>query len=207
MSEHIYTYDDPPSERHLAKATDILRNDGVLAFPAGTSWAFGCHASSQKGIERIRRLNPSHPKEKSFSLICSSISMASSVGNIDHSLYRVLKKAWPGPYTIIVKRNRNLPRQIKDKRQVVGIRIPACAMLLALVEKFEHPIATTSLPYKADGVPYKMGYEVFDAFGHALDLVLDLGDELEGLESTVIDYSEGQAEIIRVGAGDTSIFG
>ena len=207
MAEHLYTYSDPPSERHLEKAVSLLEGDGVIAFPAGTSWAFGCHAASQKGLDRIRRLNPGHPKEKSFSLICSDISMASSVGNIDHSLYRVLKKAWPGPYTILVKRNRTLPRQIKDKRQVVGIRIPKCPMLLALVAKFGHPIATTSLPYKEENTPYRMGYEVFDSFGHALDLVLDLGEQLIGMESTVVDYTSGMAEIIRVGAGDISIFG
>lgn len=207
MSEHIYTFDDPPSERHLDKASRILKNGGVLAFPAGTSWAFGCDAASQKGLERIRRLNPDHPKDKSFSLICASISMASSVGIIDHSLYRILKKAWPGPFTIIVKSSRNLPRQIKDKRQVVGLRIPDCPMLLALIETFGHPIATTSLPHREDDSPFKMGFEVFEAYGHGLDLVMDLGEELDGRDSTVVDFSGGNADIVRIGAGDISIFG
>lgn len=207
MAEHIYTYDDPPSERHMAQAVKILEAGGVLALPAGNSWAFACNASSSKALERIRRLNPSHPRDKSFSLICADIAMASSVGNIDHGLYRVLKKAWPGPYTIIVKRNRTLPKQIKDKRQVVGIRIPDCRMLLGLVKAFDGPLATTSLPSKDDFTPYKMGYEVFETFGHALDLVLDLGEELDGSESTVVDFSEGEAELVREGAGDLSIFG
>lgn len=207
MSKHIYTYNDPPSERDIAKACKILEQGGVIAFPAGTSWSFGCCATSSRGLERIQRLNPNHPKDKSFSLICSDISMASSVGNIDHALYRVLKKAWPGPYTIIVKRSRNLPRQIKDKRKVVGIRIPKCHMLLSLVETFGRPIATTSIPRKKDGTAYAMGYEIMDVFGHALDLILDLGEELSGEESTVVDYSEGEPEIIREGAGSLDIFG
>ena len=128
MTEHLYTFVNPTSERHLDKACHILSEGGVIVYPAGTNWAFGCDARNVKALDKIRVLKPQHPKERPFSLICSDIAMASTVGNIDHQLYRILKKAWPGPYTVIVKRNRSLPRQIKDKRQVVGIRIPEAAI-------------------------------------------------------------------------------
>jgi len=58
-----------------------------------------------------------------------------------------------------------------------------------------------------DGRPAAFGYEVFDAFGHGLDLLLDLGNELPGLESTIVDLTEtGVAKLIRQGAGDATIF-
>ena len=142
-----------------------------------------------------------------YSLICSDMAMASNVGNIDHQLYRYLKKAWPGPYTVIVKRNRTLPRQIKDKRQVVGIRIPECPMVLALVEKFGRPLATTSIPARDNGEPLRMGYEIFDVYGHGIDLLLDLGEELPCLDSTIIDVSEGYPILVRQGVGDPAMFG
>ncbi len=207
MSEHLYTYDDPPSERDLEKACRVLDRGGVLAYPMGVNWAFGCNASDHKALVRLQRLKPSHPKKQPYSLICSSMSMASTVGNIDHQMYRYLKKAWPGPYTVIVKSNRTLPRQIKDKRQVVGIRIPECPMVLALVEKFGHPLATTSVPEKPDGEPLRMGYEIFDYFGHAIDLLLDLGEELACLDSTIIDFSDGHPILVRKGVGEPSVFG
>ncbi|MBQ47470.1 MAG: threonylcarbamoyl-AMP synthase [Zetaproteobacteria bacterium] len=207
MAEHLYTYIDPPSKRHLDKACGLLADGKVICYPTGTSWAFGCDASSSKGLDKLHLLNPMHPKEKSLSLICNSISMASNVGNIDHQLYRILKKIWPGPYTVIVKRNRTLPRQIKDKRPVVGIRIPDNPLVIALVEKYGHPLATTSVPLSAEGAPYKMGFEIFDKFSHALDLLLDLGEELPGTETTVVDFSDGFPDVVRVGAGDVKIFG
>lgn len=206
MSEHLYTYDNPPSKRHLEKACQILKNGGVLVYPMNINWAFGCDASNVKAIDRIRRLKPAHPKERPFTLICDSISMASKVGHLDHQLYRILKRVWPGPFTVIVKRNRTLPRQIKDKRHLVGIRIPDCNLIRSLVTEFGFPLATTSVPLKPTGEPYRLGYEIYEEFSHGLDLLLDLGEELSGQESTIVDCSEDEIRIVREGFGDPNLF-
>ena len=207
MGDHIYTFIDPPSERDLARAIRCLEKDGVLAYPTEVNWAIGCDAANTKAIDRIRQLKPAHPKERPFTLICSDISMAATVGHIDHHAYRILKKIWPGPYTVLLRRMRSLPRQIKDKRPVVGVRIPDSPLILALVEKFGRPLATTSVPLKNDETAYHMGWEVFEEFGHGLDILLDLGLSLPGLESTIVDFSADAPEIVRVGAGDPSVFG
>jgi len=204
--EHLYTYVDPPSQRHLDQACSILEAGGVLVYPTDFNWALGCDATSTKGLERIQKLKPEHPKHRPFSLLCSSISMAADYGNIDHHVYRWIKKLWPGPYTILVERNRNLPRYIKDKRKVVGLRIPDNVLVVALIEKLGKPLATTSVPLLRNGATPRFGYEVVESIGHGVDLVLDLGDELPGLESTIVDFTQGFAEVIREGVGDASIF-
>jgi tRNA threonylcarbamoyl adenosine modification protein (Sua5/YciO/YrdC/YwlC family) len=207
MSEHLYTYDDPPSERHLEKAVKILENDGVIVMPTATNWAFCCDPRRSRAIDRIHRLKPMHDDKRPFSFIVSSISMAAEVGNIDNYVYPVLKKVWPGPFTIIVKRNRVLPRHLKDKRQTVGIRNPDCNLCLALVERLGFPLLVTSVPHRADGFPYHMGYEIFDVYGHGIDLLFDLGEEVSGEESTIIDFSEGGMTVLREGAGDLRLLG
>lgn len=206
MAKLIYTYDNPPSERDLEEACKILYNDGVIAYPTDVNWAFGCDAANVKALDKIRLLKPSRPKERPFSLLCSDISMASTIGNITHSSYRFLKKAWPGPYTIIVQRNKNLARQIKDKRKVVGIRIPNSPLILALVKKFGSPLATTSIPNMPNEIPISMGYQVEQYFGHGINLILDLGEQSIGRESTIIDFTEGYPTLVRPGVGDPSIF-
>ena len=207
MAEHLYTYDNPPSARDLAKALKVLENDGVLAYPTDVNWAFGCDAKSSKAMDRIHRLKPSHPKDRPFSLICGSISMAAEYVNIDNSAYRMLKKAWPGAYTVLLTATKTFPRQLKDKRRVVGIRIPESPLLLAVVEKLGRPIATTSVPPPRPGEPTpRFGYEVFEDHGHGIDLLLDLGQELPGLESTIIDLTSGVPELMRAGVGDPAIF-
>lgn len=207
MSEHLYTYINPVSERDMKKAIAVLEGDGILAYPLDSNWAFGCNASSPKALDKIRRLKPTHPKDQPFSLICMDMSMAASVGNVDNHHYRILKKAWPGPYTVILTRHKSLPRQIKDKRPVVGIKVPESPLIRELVERFGKPLATTSVPHKADDSPYLMGYEVMEDFGHGLDLLLDLGEELLGMDSTIIDFTESEPVLVRLGAGDPKIFG
>lgn len=210
-AKHLYTYIDPVVESHLERALDVIRNGGIIAYPTDVNWAFGCDASNIKSLDKIRMLKPFHPKERPFSLICSDLAMVSSVANVDSQAYRILRKVLPGPYTILLARNRTLPRQIKDKRKIVGIRIPKSPLLLALVEKFGHPIATTSVPLLQSNtselpVSARFGFEVLENFGHAVDLIIDLGEAVPGLESTIVDFSEGTPHMIRLGLGDPKPF-
>jgi tRNA threonylcarbamoyl adenosine modification protein (Sua5/YciO/YrdC/YwlC family) len=203
--EHLYTYIDPPNERHLEKACQVLGNDGVIIYPTGINWAFACDAASKKAIEKIDRLKPGSEKH-AYSLICCDISMASNVSNIDHAMYRILKRLWPGHYTVLLKRNRSLPKQIQDKRQIVGVRIPDSPLAIAVVQKFGKPLVTSSLPLRRDESLYHQGYEVAEDFSsRGVDLLLDLGEHLSGLESTIVDYSEGTPIVVREGAGDISL--
>ena len=207
VAEHIFTYIDPPCEKDLERAVVVLRKDGVIAYPTDVNWAFGCAASSVKGLDRIRSLKPHHPKDRPFSFLCGSISMAAEIGVIDHQAYSMLKKAWPGPYTVLLKANRSLPRQLKETRPVVGIRVPDNPLLLALIERLQEPLITTSAPELTSGGPAHHGYEIEDEFGHGLDVILDLGEELVGAESTIVDLTEGAPTLVRAGNGDVSIFG
>lgn len=207
MAEHLYTYINPVSERDMTKAIAVLENDGILAYPLDSNWAFGCAAHSSKALDKIKRLKPMHPKDQPFSLICADMAMAASVGNVDHHHYRVLKKAWPGPYTVILTRHKSLPRQIKDKRPVVGIKVPESPLIRELVTRYGKPLATTSVPPGSDGALLKMGYEIMEEYGHGLDLLLDLGEELPGLDSTIIDFTEVEPVLVRAGVGDPKVFG
>lgn len=205
MGEHLYTYSDPPNIRHLDQIVELLRSHGVVALPTGTNWAFAADPTSKKGDQIIRRLKPEHPSDRPFALLCSSISMASSMTVIDARAYRLLTRIWPGPFTVLLKANHDLPRLLKTKRAMVGVRIPDEPLTLAIVEHFGGPLMVTTVPDGPDGTHPKMGYEVFELFGHAVDLVVDPGDELPGTETTVISLVEEEVEIVREGAGDVGL--
>jgi tRNA threonylcarbamoyl adenosine modification protein (Sua5/YciO/YrdC/YwlC family) len=134
--------------------------------------------------------------------------MISSVADIDDASFSVLKRIFPGPFTVLLNRNRSLPRQLKDKRKMVGIRFPNCPLLIDLMELYGKPIATASIPYEIkDPNPrheehlLHYGYEVEQIYGHALDLILDLGQPVPANETTILDLSNGDLQVVRQGLG------
>ena len=204
MGKHLFTYADPVPERHLDEICQVLERDGVLAYPTDVNWALGCDARSLKAVEKMRRIKRMHPKSQPFSLICSGMSMAGKVANIDNRAYKVLRKLLPGAYTVILKSNRSLARQIKDKRLNVGIRIPQCALLSAITARLDRPLATSTMLTEEEQ-ELRFGYEIQEKYGHALDMVIDLGTEINHAETTIIDFTTELPLIVRKGAGDTDV--
>ncbi len=200
MAVHLYTYVNPCSEKDLAKAMAVLSSGGVLIYPSDVNWAFATDPAMNDGLERIRRLKPDHPKELPFSLVCSSIAMAASYAQIEVFAYRILKRILPGPYTILLPRNHLFPRSLKDKRKTVGIRIPASPLILSLIEAYGKPLATSSLPTLPDR-PLEFGYQIEEELGHGVDMILDLGDAVSFQETTILDLTEGEIKIVRLGVG------
>lgn len=205
MGDHIYTHDDPPNQRHLDQICETLNKNGVVAIPAGTRWMFCCDAGSKKAVQRMLALKPGRDERKPLSLVCSSISMATEMANIDGYAFKTINRIVPGHFTILLKSSRTLPKILKNKREVVGVRIPDAPITLAVVEQFGRPLVSTSVPEDVGGQTLTMGYQIADTHGHGLDLVVDLGDELDGQPTTIIDLTQGDFEVIREGAGDLSL--
>ena len=165
---------------------------------------FCANPTSRRAMARIRQLKPMHPKEQPFSMICSSISMATEVARVDAYAFRLLNRLCPGHYTVLLPSSKSLPKLLKNKRAVVGVRIPDEPLVLAIVERFKQPLMATSVPSREDGSLLTLGYEVHERHGHGLEMVLDLGAELLGLPTSIIDLTSSEIKVVREGAGDVS---
>ena len=134
--------------------------------------------------------------------------MISEYTKLEHDTYRILRKILPGPYTIILESNKALPKRLHDKRKEVGVRVPDSPLLHELIERYQKPLATTSLSeYEAktsSNNNFLYGYEVERHYGHGIDLILDLGEALNPLQTTILDFTNGGCEVMRQGIGDTS---
>lgn len=199
--EHLYTWDNPPNERHLDHVVDVLRDGGVIALSTGTSWSFAIDPISKKALQRLQRLKPNRDPDRPYALLCSSVSMASGMASIDGAAYRLLNRIWPGPYTVLLPAGPALPRLLKIRRKVVGVRVPDTRLAKMIVDRFKGPLVVTTVPRADDGQVRTMGYEIADAYGLALDIVLDLGEPIEGAETTVLDLTGEQPLVLREGIG------
>ncbi len=85
------------------------------------------------------------PKKAHFSFICYDLShLTDYTKSVDTPLFRILKKALPGPYTFILPASKQVPKLLKTKRDTVGIRVPDNLICRTLVNELGNPIMSAS---------------------------------------------------------------
>ncbi len=196
-------YEENPEIKKVEAIVDILKNDGVIIYPTDTVYAMGCSILSSKGIERISRFKGIKPGKGRFSLLCSDMSQVSEyTKNISTPVFKVMKKALPGPYTFILKSGNQLPRSLNSNQKTVGIRIPDHNIPITLIRELGHPIITTSIHDEDEVIEYSTDPElIFEKFAHMTDAVID-GGYGKNIPSTIIDCTNDAFEIVREGLGD-----
>ena len=199
----LYPNNNPPER--IAEIVSILNDGGIIIYPTGTTYALGCHALKERAVERICKLKHIDPHEHSLSIICYDLSEISQYAHISTSVYKVMKRNLPGPFTFILKGKRVLPKIFRSRKSgELGIRMPDCTILTEILEVLQAPMITASLPLGEDDFQepeYQTNPELIDeAYGSLVDLVVDGGMGEKGL-STIVDCQDDEIEIVRQGDG------
>lgn len=193
---------ETPQRRHLERIAELLRKDGVIAYPTDTLFGLGCLASRKKAVDRIREIKRRDAK-KPMSLLCADMEMLCRyTRHLDTPTFRILKQMFPGPYTALLPASREVPSYLESKgRQasVVGLRIPDHPFCLELAKLVGEPIITTSANLSGEPT-LNTAWEIEEELGHALDMVVDCGTPL-GQGSTIIDFTGEEPTLVREGAG------
>jgi tRNA threonylcarbamoyl adenosine modification protein (Sua5/YciO/YrdC/YwlC family) len=192
---------DNPNPRHLKTIVECLKDGGVIIYPTDTVYGMGCDISQHKAVERICRIKQINPAKAQFSFICSDLSHLSDYAkSVDTPVFRMLKKALPGPYTFILPASKMVPKILKAKKDTVGIRVPDNNICRAIVSELGNPIMSTSLPIEAYVEEYTDPEIIHEKFGKIVDIVVDGG--IGGMTfSTVVDCTDSEPVLIREGAG------
>lgn len=191
--------------RHIRTVVDCLLSGGVVIYPTDTIYGIGCNIYDAGAVTRIARIKQIDEKKAQFSFICSDLSHLSDYAkSVDTPIFRLLKASLPGPFTFILPASKQVPKQLKTKKDTVGIRVPDNNICQLLVQELGHPIMSASLPAD-DEVEYYTDPEViYERFGKLVDIVID-GGIGNTLASTVVDCTSGAPEIIRQGAGRVTL--
>jgi len=191
----------------IERVVSVLKNGGVIIYPTDTVYALGCDFTKAEAVERICRLKGIKAEKSNFSFVCSDLSHLSSYTNpIPNHVFRIMKKALPGPYTFILEASQKVPKMLKQSRKTVGIRVPDNSICKAIVEALGNPLISTSLHDTSDDIlEYFSDPEVIHRqYGDVVDMVVD-GGFGNIYPSTIIDCSTGNFEIVREGLGDLAI--
>jgi len=198
---------DKPNPKDIQLIVECLKNDGVIIYPTDTVYSIGCDITRQKAIEKVCRLKNIKPEKANFSFVCSDLSHLSNYARpISNSVFRLMKKALPGPYTFILEANNNVPKLLKQNKKTVGIRVPDNAICQQIVIALGNPIITTSLHNHEDEVmDYFTDPEVIHReYENKVDLVIDGGfGNVDA--STVIDCSQDEIQVLREGLGSLDV--
>lgn len=205
MSQFFYVHPDNPQARLINQAVAIVRNGGVVVYPTDSGYALGCQLENKQALERIckiRRIDDKH----NFTLLCRDLSELSLYARVDNVAFRLLKAYTPGAYTFIFKATKEVPKRLMNaKRKTIGIRVPDNKIALDLLEAMGEPLMSTSLILPGNETTESDPEEIRDSLEHAVDVILN-GGYLGEQPTTVIDFSDDDAVILRRGAGDPAPF-
>lgn len=176
----------------------ILRRGGLVAFPTETVYGLGADARNAAAVQRIFavKARPStHPLIVHFDDVSALTKWAVEIPEL---AFRLAEHFWPGPLTMILRRSSRVPAAVTGGQETVGLRVPAQPLALQLLSEFGGAVAAPSAnrfgrvsPTSADHVRADLGAEV--------DFVVDGGPCTVGIESTIVDLSDGDPSILRPG--------
>ncbi|MFB0614479.1 L-threonylcarbamoyladenylate synthase [Streptomyces sp. AGS-58] len=205
MAKYFDVHPDNPQTRSIGQVADAVRSGALIAYPTDSCYALGCQLGSRDGMDRIRsirRLDDRHH----FTLMCRDFAQLGQFVRVDNDVFRAVKASTPGSYTFILPATREVPRKLlHPKKKTVGVRIPDHVVTQALLAELDEPLLSSTLLLPDEEEPLTQGWEIKDRLDHVVDAVVDSG-ECGTEPTTVVDFSGGEAEIVRRGAGDPSRF-
>ncbi len=201
MALYIRMYEENPAPRHIRQIVDILQDGGVIIYPTDTVYGIGCDITKPKAIERVAQLKGVKAEKANFSFICYDMSHLSDYTKpLDNSIFKLMKRNLPGPFTFILEANNNVPKILKANRKTIGIRIPDNNIIREIVNVLGNPILTTSLKADDEILEYTTDPElIYEDYQNLVDAVID-GGYGGNVASTIIDCTNDEPQVIRLGS-------
>jgi tRNA threonylcarbamoyl adenosine modification protein (Sua5/YciO/YrdC/YwlC family) len=205
MARYFDVHPRDPQPRSISQVAALLRDDALIAYPTDSCYALGCRLENPTGAGRIRRLRALDDRHH-FTLVCADFAQLGQFVQLSNAAFRAINAVTPGPYTFILPATKEVPRRLAQvKTRTVGVRIPDHPVVRALLRELGEPLVSSTLQLPDAEEPMTDGWRIKEELEHVIDAVVDAGGC--GTEpSTVVDWSRGYAEIVRVGAGDAARF-
>ena len=206
MARYVDVHPVDPQPRLIAGVVEVLRRGGVVAYPTDSSYALGCVVDAPDAVARLRAIRHLDDRHD-LTLVCRDVAQAGPFVRMDNAAFRAVKASTPGGYTFILTATGEVPRRLQNPRKkTVGIRIPDHRVAQALVAALGEPLLSTTLLLPGDEEPMTDGWAIKERLDHLVDAVVDAG-ECGRVPTTVVDLSQGEAVVVRVGTGDPARFG
>ncbi|NLK28311.1 MAG: threonylcarbamoyl-AMP synthase [Clostridiales bacterium] len=199
MNTKILTLDtDNFQASDLEEAAKLLRDGGLVAFPTETVYGLGANALDKRASSKIYAAKGRPSDNPLIVHIAHRKDMEELADEIPDKAYQLAEVFWPGPLTIILKKKALVPYETTGGLDTVAIRLPANSIARELIARSGVFVAAPSANISGKPSPTNAKHVINDLLGK-VDMIIDGGKATLGLESTIVDLSEGAPMILRPG--------
>jgi tRNA threonylcarbamoyl adenosine modification protein (Sua5/YciO/YrdC/YwlC family) len=199
-AEFLKIHPTHPEGRKISRVIELLKADGIIIYPTDTVYGIGCDLMNKRAINRLCQILDIKPQKLDLSFICQDLSHISEyVKRVDTPVFKLLKKALPGPFTFILESSSKVPKILDVNKKTVGIRIPDHAIPRSIVQQLGNPLITSSVKDDDVIIEYTTDPdEIYEDFKNRVDLVID-GGPGGNIPSTVVDCTGSDIQVVRQG--------
>jgi L-threonylcarbamoyladenylate synthase len=187
-----------PNESIIARASKLISNGEIVAFPTETVYGLGANALDPLAISKIYQMKGRPSDNPLIVHVADMKTLRRLVNEISPRDMRIIKKFWPGPVTLVLKKSKIVPKITTGGLGTIAVRMPRNKIALALIKRSGFPIAAPSANISGRPSPTNASH-VKDDLDGKVKMILDGGNTEIGIESTVIDMTLRTPVILRPG--------
>ena len=179
----------------IKKLAKILKNDGVISVPTDTVFGICARINSKIAHDKLITVK-NRPIKKSFPVMCANEEQIKSIAIVNDVAEKLIKSFMPGPVTLVLKKNKNLPEYITNGKDTIGVRMATSEAIEKLILELNSPIFMTSA--NQSGKPTCSSLDEIEKACPNLDGMME-GNVIFSKGSTIIDCSTSEIKILREG--------
>lgn len=196
-------YPENPERSKVDKVLQILKSGGVIIYPTDSVYSLGCDLLNHKAVQKVAAIKGVKAEKTHFTLVFKDLSTLSDYTiPFDTWVYKLMKKALPGPFTFILKANNKVPKIFRSKKKTIGIRVPNNPIPQLIADQLGNPIISTSIKDEDEVIEYTTDPElIYEKYKSKVDAVID-GGYMNNVATTIVDCTGTEPVIVRQGIGD-----
>jgi L-threonylcarbamoyladenylate synthase len=198
MTEVLRVDPAAPDPRTIARAAEVIRRGGLVAFPTETVYGLGANALDEAAVRRIFEVKRRPADNPLIVHIARDEDLHLLASNVPPVAERLARVFWPGPLTIVLPRSEVVPDATTGSLPTVAVRMPSHPVARALIEAAEVPVAAPSANLAGRPSPTSAAH-VMEDLGGKIEMVVDGGEIVHGVESTVLDLTTSPPTLLRPG--------
>ena len=192
-----------PAEADFTRAVDLLRAGELVAFPTETVYGLGADASNPQAVAKIFAAKGRPADHPLIVHLAGHDAVEHWAEDVPAVAWELMETFWPGPLTLILKKQAWVPSTVTGGQDTVGLRVPGHPVALELLRRFAasggHGGVAAPSANRFGRISPTTAAHVQEELGERVPLILDGGACAVGIESTIVDCSRGDTVVLRPG--------